>query len=291
MTEGLKPQVQSVASHADDAPDIGESGGAAQRHVGLGEALREGWIEFWYQPKIDLRKKRLAGVEVLARASHPQFGILTPGTFMPGAAESELLDLSEMALASALAAEANFSELGLNLRFAVNIPVTALVKLAIPDIVRSHRAQLDHWPDLIIDITEAQIVDNLALAVAMAKPLAHVNVKLAIDDFGRGHSSLAKLKELPFAELKLDRTFVTDCGTDKINAPLCKTVIDLAHNFGSAAVAIGIEKASDALALARMGCDIGQGFLFGQPMSEERFTSLLRERAAGQGRAMQAMAS
>jgi EAL domain-containing protein (putative c-di-GMP-specific phosphodiesterase class I) len=125
----------------------------------------------------------------------------------------------------------------------------------------------------------------------MAKPLAHVNVKLAIDDFGRGHSSLAKLKELPFVELKLDRTFVTDCGTDKINAPLCKTVIDLAHNFGSAAVAIGIEKASDALALARMGCDIGQGFLFGQPMPEERFTSLLRERAAGQGRAMQAVAS
>ena len=109
-----------------------------------------------------------------------------------------------------------------------------------------------------------------------------MNVKLAIDNFGRGYSSLARLKALPFAELKLDPTFVTDCGTDRVNAPLCKTVIDLAHNFGSLAVAIGIEKASDALALTSMGCDIGQGFLLGQPMPEERFVSLLRQRAAGQ---------
>ena len=84
---------------------------------------------------------------------------------------------------------------------------------------------------------------------------------------------------MSFAELKLDRGFVVDCGTDKVNAPLCKTVIDLAHNFGSVAVAIGVEKASDAVALVSMGCDYGQGFLFGQPMPEERFVSLLRQRA------------
>jgi EAL domain-containing protein (putative c-di-GMP-specific phosphodiesterase class I) len=104
-------------------------------------------------------------------------------------------------------------------------------------------------------------------------------VRLAIDNFGRGYSSFARLKELPFAEIKLDRAFVTDCGSDKVNAPLCKTVIDLAHNFGSIAVAVGIEKASDALALVSMGCDHGQGFLLGQPMPEERFISLLKQRA------------
>jgi EAL domain-containing protein (putative c-di-GMP-specific phosphodiesterase class I) len=109
-------------------------------------------------------------------------------------------------------------------------------------------------------------------------------VKLAIDHFGRGYASLARLKESPFAELKLDRTFVTDAGSDKVNAPLCKTVIDLAHNFGSVAVAIGIEKASDALALTSMGCDYGQGFLLGQPMPEERFISLLRQRATTQAK-------
>jgi EAL domain-containing protein (putative c-di-GMP-specific phosphodiesterase class I) len=171
-----------------------------------------------------------------------------------------------------------------------SIPVNALVKLDIPDIVRRHRPQLEQWPGLIIDVTEEQIVTDLALAASIAKKIMHVNVKLAIDDFGRGYSSLARLKELPFTELKLDRSFVADCGTDKVNAPLCKTVIDLAHNFGSAAVAIGIEKASDALALTSMGCDLGQGFLLGQPMPAERFMSLLRQRAAGQGRPMPAKA-
>ena len=162
--------------------------------------------------------------------------------------------------------------------------MNALVKFSIPHIVRSHRSQVDHWSGMIIDITEEQIVTDLSLATERAKQLGQVNVKLAIDDFGRGYSSLARLKELPFAELKLDRSFVTDCGTDKVNAPLCKTVIDLAHNFGSLAVAIGIEKAADALALTSMGCDYGQGFLLGQPMPEERFLSLLRQRAASQGR-------
>ena len=87
-----------------------------------------------------------------------------------------------------------------------------------------------------------------------------------------------KLKELPFAEMKLDRSFVTGVGTDKANAPICKTVIDLAHSFGSLAVGIGLENASDAIALLSMGCDLGQGFLLGQPMPEERFIGLLKQR-------------
>jgi EAL domain-containing protein (putative c-di-GMP-specific phosphodiesterase class I) len=258
--------------------------------ITLTEALQNNWIEFWYQPKIDLRKKQLAGVEAFARARHPQFGILPPGAFMPGATEPELVTLSERALDSVLRSGVAFSKLGIHLRFAVNIPVNALVKLQVADIVQRHRQTVDQWPGLIIDVTEEQIVTDLSLATDITKKLAHVNVKLAIDDFGRGYSSLARLKELPFAELKLDRTFVTDCGTDKVNAPLCKTVIDLAHNFGSVAVAIGIEKASDALALTSMGCDYGQGFLLGQPMPEERFMSLLRQRAAGQGKKIPAAA-
>ena len=92
--------------------------------IELEEALKSGWIEFWYQPKIDLRKKQLAGVEAFARCRHPQFGILPPGAFMPGATEAELLALSEQALTSALQTGLNFSKLGINLRFAVNIPVS-----------------------------------------------------------------------------------------------------------------------------------------------------------------------
>jgi EAL domain-containing protein (putative c-di-GMP-specific phosphodiesterase class I) len=256
--------------------------------VDLSDVLKNGWIEFWYQPKIDLRRKQLVGAEVFARCRHPQSGVLLPAAFMPGATDADLTLLSELALASALKGGERLARLGLNMRFAVNIPVSVLVKLSIPDLVRAHGPQPDQWAGLIIDVTEEQIVTDLALATELTKQLAQVNVKLAIDNFGRGYSSLARLKALPFAELKLDPTFVTDCGTDRVNAPLCKTVIDLAHNFGSLAVAIGIEKASDALALTSMGCDIGQGFLLGQPMPEERFISLLRQRAAGQGRALAA---
>src|SRR6185437_6283755 len=176
----------------------------------------------------------------------------------------------------------SFAKLGLTLRMAVNVPVNALVKIPVADIVEQYRSQYKKWPGLIIDVTEEQIISNLKLAHEINTQLSPLNVKLAIDNFGRGYSSLARQRELPFAELKLDRSFVADCGTDKVNAPLCKTVIDLAHNFGSIAVAIGIEKASDAMALVSMGCDYGQGFLLGQPMPEDRFISLLRQRAGSQ---------
>lgn len=252
--------------------------------VHLSEALGNGWIEFWFQPKIDLRRKQLAGVEAFARCRHPHSGVLLPGSFMPGATEADLLTLSQLAIAGALQSSARLSQIGINLRFAVNVPMSALVKVPFADLILPHRERNAEWPGLIVDVAEEQIVSDLALATEMNRKLSPLNVRLAIDHFGRGYSSLAKLKALPFIELKLDQTFVADCGSDKVNAPLCKTVIDLAHNFGSAAVAIGIEKASDALALTSMGCDIGQGFLLGQPMPEERLLALLRQRAAGQGR-------
>jgi EAL domain-containing protein (putative c-di-GMP-specific phosphodiesterase class I) len=258
---------------------------AVAGRIDLDEALSKGWIEFWYQPKIDLRKKQLVGAETFARARHPTLGVLLPGAFTPGAKESSLVSLSETALSSSLKAGLSFAKLGVNLRMAVNIPVNALVKLAIADIVQTYSPQFEKWPGLIIDVAEEQIVSDLALANDITKKLQHLDVSLAIDNFGRGYSSFARLKELPFAEIKLDRAFVTDCGSDKVNAPLCKTVIDLAHNFGSVAVAVGIEKASDALALVSMGCDYGQGFLLGQPMPEERFISLLKQRANPPGRA------
>jgi EAL domain-containing protein (putative c-di-GMP-specific phosphodiesterase class I)/CheY-like chemotaxis protein len=257
----------------------------------LEEALNHKWIEFWYQPKIDLRKKQLAGAETYTRARHPQHGIVLPDSFMPGATEASIVKLSELALTDALKAGLTFSTLGINLRLNVNIPVNALVKLPIEDIVKAHRANGEKWPGLIIDVPEEQIINDLVLAGELAKRLAPHNVRLAIDDFGRAYSSLARLAELPFAELKLDRAFVADCGTDKVNAPLCKTVIDLAHNFGRSAVAMGIDKAADAMALMSMGCDFGPGFLLGQPMPEERFISLLRQRAATQGRDLPAAAA
>lgn len=90
---------------------------------------------------------------------------------------------------------------------------------------------------------------------------------------------MARLKDVTFAELKLDRSFVVDCGTDKSRAAICRSVIDLSHNFNATAVAVGVEKPADAHALFRMGCDLGQGYLFAQPMAQERFLVLLKQRA------------
>jgi EAL domain-containing protein (putative c-di-GMP-specific phosphodiesterase class I) len=246
--------------------------------ITLAEALKNNWVEFWYQPKIDLRRKQLAGAEAFARVCHPDHGVLLPGSFMPGADDASVHTLAERALVSALQSGLNLSRFGVNLRIAINVPVKCLVTLPVDKIVREHRPSVDDWPGLMIDVTEDQIVTELKLANDLSKKLAEHHVRLAIDDFGKGYASLTKLKELPFAEMKLDRSFVVGCGTDKIHAPICKTVIDLAHSFGALAVGIGLEKASDASALVSMGCDLGQGFLFGQPMPEERFTALLKQR-------------
>ena len=257
---------------------------AVAARLELDDAIKNKWIEFWYQPKIALRRKQLAGAEAYARVRHPQHGLVLAGAFTANASEAGNVKLAELALESALKTSAHFSKLGVNLRLSVNIPVPALLKLSVPEIVQAHHPADQKWPGLIIDVPEEQIVGDLALASDLSKKLEPHNVRLAIDNFGRTFSSLAKVEELPFEELKLDRSFVADCGTDKVNAPLCKSVIDLAHNFGRYVVAVGIEKAADALALVSMGCDYGQGFLLGQPMPEERFISLLRQRAATQGR-------
>jgi len=245
----------------------------------LQEALDKKWIEFWYQPKIDLRRKRLAGAEAYARARHPENGIVLPAAFLPGATEPTMLKLSELVLVNALNAAANFAKLGVHLALSINMPIDALAKLPMADLIKAHRPPGDKWPGLLIDVPEDQIVANLAAATDLAKSLEPLNVRIAIDGFGHGHPALAQLGEMPFAEIKLGRAFVADCGTDKVNAPLCKTAIDLAHNFGRLAVAMGIEKAADVMALLSMGCDYGQGFLLGQPMPEERFATLVRQRS------------
>jgi len=273
-----KPFETSIIQKILSDLKIGRAPPPAEVKIPLAEALKNNWVEFWYQPKIELRKKQLAGVEAFARVCHPQHGALTPGSFMPGASDADMLALAELSLVSALKAGVKWSQLGIDLRISINVPVNALVKLAVGDIVRAHRPQVKNWSGLIIDVTEEQIVTEITLAIELNNKLTEHNVKLAIDDFGKGYSALMKLKEMPFAEMKLDPQFVTDCGTDKVHAPVCKAVIDLAHSFGSVAVGIGLEKAADAMALASMGCDLGQGFLLGQPMPEERLISLLRQR-------------
>ena len=217
----------------------------ARPRIDIDEALRNGWFEMWYQPKIDLKRKCLAGAEALARVRHPSYGVLLPGTFLPGVAEGCIARLTEHALIATLTDWTKFEEAGFNLHLAINVPVSVLLRLPIPALVDRHRPKSDRWPGIILEVTEDQIVRDMKLAHEIADQLRVSGIKISIDDFGAGYSSFSSLRELPFIELKLDSSFVRNCAIDATNAAICQTAVDLAHRFGSAAVAEGIESAPD----------------------------------------------
>ncbi|MBZ0140036.1 MAG: EAL domain-containing protein [Pseudorhodoplanes sp.] len=247
-------------------------------HINVEQALREQWLEIWYQPKIDLKRRCLAGAEALARIHHPNLGVLLPGQFLAGVDDDTLALLTEHALLATLYDWTTFDAAGYNLHLAINVPVSALLRLPIPALVRENRPPASHWPGLVVEVTEDQIVRDIKLAQEIANQLKVSGVSVAIDDFGGGYSSLASLRELPFAELKIDHTFVKNCATEGTNGAICQTAIDLAHRFGSVAVAEGIENMADLQALQVMRCDFGQGVLLAPPMPKERFIELLNQR-------------
>lgn len=257
---------------------LSDSVHGARPHINIDQALQENWLEMWYQPKIDLRRKCLAGAEALARINHPTRGVMLPQDFLTGVDDVSLTHLTEHALLATLRDWSIFEEAGFNLRLAINVPVNVLLRLPVPTLVRENRPQDSRWPGLIVEVTEDQIVRDIALAQDIAKQLKISGVTVAIDDFGGGYSSLASLRELPFAELKIDHSFVKDCAIEGTNGAICQTAIDLAHRFGSVAVAEGIENIADLQALQVMRCDFGQGVLLAPPMPKERFIALLNQR-------------
>src|SRR5947208_14497303 len=132
--------------------------------IEIEEALRNGWFEMWYQPKIDLKRKCVAGAEALARIRHPKFGVLLPASFLPGVPDDSISRLTEHALIAALRCWTTFDEAGFNLHLAINLPVGNLLKLPIADLVDAHRPKSERWPGIILEVTEDQIVRDLRLA-------------------------------------------------------------------------------------------------------------------------------
>jgi EAL domain-containing protein (putative c-di-GMP-specific phosphodiesterase class I) len=240
----------------------------------LDQALAEGWLELWYQPKIDLRTMALVGAEGLIRCRHPEHGILTPASLLPNASEAGLRALTEFVIVQALRDWSDFANCGSSPRLAVNSTLGGLINPNLIPLIREHRPSIEWWPGLILEVTEEDVVEDMTLAHEIATQLRIYGVMLAIDDFGEGYSSFARLRELAFAELKLDGSFVRHCGEDERNAGICRAIIELAHQFGATAVAEGIEDEDDMLAVQRMGCDLGQGFLLSPPMPKSKFESL-----------------
>lgn len=252
---------------------------APSRELHVDHILSSGWLEFWYQPKINLKTNSLAGAECLARANHPEWGIIPAESFMQTADEGNLIRLSRRALTTALRDWSTFHQKGFNLRIAVNVPIGALVAFDIPELIREHRPKSENWPGMIIEVTENQAIADLARAQEIATQLRIYNASLSVDDFGAGYSHLARLRQLPFAELKIDRSLVANCATDMTNKRMCEMIIRLAHQFNIPAVAEGIETTAELKSLKEMGCDCGQGYLFSPALPIEHFTALLQRRA------------
>ena len=233
-----------------------------------------------YQPKVDLRTGEVSGVEALVRWQHPRLGLIPPAEFIPVAENTGLVNLlTTHVLRRAMAQTAAWLADGLRLPVAVNLSARCLTDPSLLDRVRQLLRQHDLPPQMLrLEVTESAVMANPALATATLNGLHRLGVRLSIDDYGTGYSSMAYLKQLPVDELKIDRSFVlhmTDDDND--DAILVRSAIDLGHNLGLTVVAEGVERAEHVAALRRFGCDIAQGFHYARPMPPAQLLAWIGE--------------
>ena len=237
--------------------------------VEIVEAIAAGWLELWYQPKIDLRSFLVCGAEALLRGRHPDHGILTPAVLIPPAGSPLHQPLAKFVIRRAMADWHRFAAEGGCLKLSINLPLSVI---SAPDFMSALREELPtdpRFPGLIIEVTEDEAISDPDRISEVSTQLKLYDVQISIDDFGTAHSVLSRLLEFPSVELKLDRSFVSGCASDRLKHALCLTVVDLAHRVGSQVCAEGVENIEDLKCLIRMGCDTAQGYIFAKPMPPE----------------------
>ena len=245
----------------------------------LEEALRNDWLELWYQPKVDLKSLLVCGAEALLRARHPQHGIIAPAGLLPPTGDPLHQPLARFVMQQAMADWGVFENAGMPLKLAVNMPVSVIHAADFVSLVRTFLPQHSKFPGLIVEVTEDEVIRDPELIREVAAQLKLYNVGISIDDFGSAYSSLSRLLDLTSVELKLDRQFVSDCSSDQLKRALCQTIVELAHRFGALVCAEGVESPQDVRALIDMGCDMAQGFFFAKPMEPKMLIRKLLERA------------
>jgi EAL domain-containing protein (putative c-di-GMP-specific phosphodiesterase class I) len=239
--------------------------------VDVAEALSAGWLELWYQAKIDARTLRLAGAEALIRMRHPAWGIVPPACFIPGDDDPHFKALSDFVVTRAVADWTYFTEEYAPLKLAINMPVAFLED---PETAERLRQQMPDHPafnGLIVEIDGSEILHDLPLAMDIAHQLRFHNIGISIDNLGAEWSLLAHMRELPFVEIKADGKFVSGCAGERLKQAACRTLIDLGARFGVSTVAEGVETREDFQAVRDMGFDLVQGFLFHKPMPAQKF--------------------
>jgi diguanylate cyclase (GGDEF)-like protein len=238
-----------------------------------------GQLRVAYQPQIDLLTGQMTGVEALARWDHPTLGLIAPDTFIPLAEESGLIvALDDWVMRTACAQARAWADAGLpRLRMAVNLSGRGFWRARIVERVTEVLALTRVDPDqLELEVTESMAVDAVTDARPLFRELEALGVRLAIDDFGTGYSALGRLQGLPFHTLKIDRSFVVGVENPYDEAPIVAAMIAMAHALKLEVVAEGVETEAQHAFLARHGCDIGQGWLFGRPVAAAEIEALLR---------------
>jgi PAS domain S-box-containing protein len=227
-----------------------------------------------FQPIVELRTGQLIGFEALARWKHDRLGLVPPDEFIPIVEKAGFIDrLTQTVLEKAFASTALVES---SLTLSVNISPLQLLALPVSTLIAgvAHRGgfALDR---LTIEITESALVDDLERAKSVADELKALHCRLALDDFGTGYSSLKHLHALPFDELKVDRGFVSSTTQKRESRKIVAAVVGLGQSLGLVTVAEGVETQEQADMLVRMGCELGQGWLYGKPVPASELARLI----------------
>ena len=244
------------------------------------DALDRNELMLYYQPKVDLKRGVVLGVEALLRWNHPEHGVVPPAQFLPLIEHTGLsARVGDYVLAQALDQLEVWQNQGLDISVSVNIAARHLQE---PDFAQRlgellARHQRPLGPRLELEVLETAALTDIGFTSAVLERCARLGVRWALDDFGTGYSTLTYLKRLPVQVLKIDRSFVQNMLTDPQDRAIVEGVISLSGTFGCVVVAEGVENAAQARMLMDMGCDIGQGNGIALPMPAAEVGPWVRE--------------
>jgi diguanylate cyclase (GGDEF)-like protein len=235
----------------------------------------------YYQPILDLKTGKIEKAEALIRWQHPERGLLSPAAFLHVAESSGLmLKVATFCLDDALRQRREWALDGLHVNIAMNLSPSVLRDAEISEILSE---LLDTWETpvngLEVEIIESAIVKDPVQATAVLSLIQSLGIPLSLDDFGTGYSSLSNLREIPFQQIKIDKSFVTNMLDETGDAAIVRALIDLAHALGRLVVAEGIEDLATLRKLREWGCDYGQGYFISKPIPAEDFAEFVRKRS------------
>jgi diguanylate cyclase (GGDEF)-like protein/PAS domain S-box-containing protein len=241
----------------------------------LRRAIDEKRLILHYQPIVACKSGDVVGVEALVRWPHPRHGLLGPDRFIALAEQTRLIrPLGRHVLEMAIRQQDRWSRQGMTLRISVNLSMSNLLDPELAPAVIAILSEYGVAPEMLtLEITESTLMADAEETLRVLAPLKTMGVRIAIDDFGKGFSSLSLLKRLPVDELKIDKSFVIEMPSQSKDSLIVRSTVELAHGLSLKAVAEGVEEKAAWETLRAHGCDLAQGYYFSRPMAAEAFSA------------------